>query len=615
AGSGTGPWPAVAPDPFLGLPGRSPHLAAPRAEVPALSRNWSGKVATGATFSQVSGEWTVPTVRPSAGTAFMSAWVGIGGANGNAKLVQTGTTATTFGGGTTYRAWYELLPAFPVYLTTTVTVQPGDTMSATVEQVSASTWSVSIENVTLDETYTRRVAYTAGPATTAEWIAERPTLVTPSHPTIVRLAKLADFGSVTFTHMEADGTPPSPASVVSVAMTSTPAGTPPTRRILAYPGPTATATTGSFTDTYGAPQPTVTGIAPSQGPATGGTGVTVTGDYLLDGLVTSVRFGAAMASFTFTAGGALVATAPPGSGTVDVTVATTGGTTAPAGPDQFTYVGGPPPPPPAAEPGYDLVGSDGGVFVFPPPGTTGGYYGSLPGLGVTPAQPVVGMVPTVTDRGYFLVGADGGVFAFGTAPFLGSLPAIGARPAQPVTGIVAADTDRGYFLVGADGGVFAFGTVPFLGSLPGDHVSVDDVIGIAATPGGTGYWLVTATGTVYAFGTAQRLGTARGTPSPVSAIAGTPTGGGYWITTRDGAVYAFGNAVPHGTLPALHVSPALPVVGLVNATAAGGTGGYWLIGADGGVFAFGTVPYVGSLPGLSVHVDDVVGAVPTSSSA
>ena len=83
----------------------------------------------------------------------------------------------------------------------------------------------------------------------------------------------------------------------------------------------------------------------------------------------------------------------------------------------------------------------------------------------------------------------------------------------------------------------------------------------------------------------------------------------------DGAVYAFGNAVPHGTLPALHVSPALPVIGIVHASATGGTGGYWLIGADGGIFAFGTVPFVGSLPGLSVHVDDVVGAVPTSSSA
>ncbi len=259
-------------------------------------------------------------------------------------------------------------------------------------------------------------------------------------------------------------------------------------------------------------------------------------------------------------------------------------------------------------PGYDLVGADGGVFVFNPPGATGGFYGSLPGLHIVPNKPVVGMVPTVTDEGYFLVGADGGVFAFGTAPFLGSLPSLGVTPACPITGIAAADTDKGYFLVGCDGGVFAFGTVPFLGSLPGDHVSADNIIGIAATPNGTGYWLVSSTGTVYAFGKAQTLGTAKSTPSPVSAIAGTPTGGGYWITTRSGAVYAFGNAKYFGSLTGLGVTPAHPVIGIVHSV---GTGGYWLIGSDGGVFAFGNAGYVGSLPGLGISVTDIVGAVPT----
>ena len=76
--------------------------------------------------------------------------------------------------------------------------------------------------------------------------------------------------------------------------------------------------------------------------------------------------------------------------------------------------------------------------------------------------------------------------------------------------------------------------------------------------------MVSATGTVYGFGAAKHLGTAKGTSSPVSAIAGTPTGGGYWITTQNGAVYAFGNAKSFGTLPALHVTPALPVIGIVH---------------------------------------------------
>jgi hypothetical protein len=259
--------------------------------------------------------------------------------------------------------------------------------------------------------------------------------------------------------------------------------------------------------------------------------------------------------------------------------------------------------------GYDLVGSDGGVFVFNPPGRTGGFFGSLPGIHVVPNKPVVGMVPTVTDQGYFLVASDGGVFAFGTAPFLGSLPGLHVTPNQPIAGIVAADADKGYFLVGKDGGVYAFGTVPFLGSLPGTHIVVTNIIGIAATPRGDGYWLVRATGTVYAFGAAQKLGSATATTSPVSAIAGTPTGGGYWITTQSGAVYPFGTAATLGTLPSIHVTPNLPVIGIVRVAA---TAGYWLIGSDGGIFAFGTAPFVGSLPGLTppVHVTDIVGAVP-----
>lgn len=265
------------------------------------------------------------------------------------------------------------------------------------------------------------------------------------------------------------------------------------------------------------------------------------------------------------------------------------------------------PVPPPAPRGYDLVGSDGGVFVFPV-GQTSGFYGSLPALHIVPVAPIVGLVPTLSEKGYFLVGADGGVFSFGTAPFLGSLPGEGITPAAPITGIVAVDTDRGYLLVGRDGGVFAFGTVPFLGSLPGDGIHVANAVGIAATPSGNGYWVVTGTGTVYGFGAAKSLGTAKGTPSPVAAIAGTPTGGGYWIASQNGSVYAFGNATYLGSLPGLGVVPTRPVVGVVRTA---GTGGYWLIGQDGGVFAFGDAGYVGSLPGLGVAVNNIVGAAPT----
>ena len=37
-----------------------------------------------------------------------------------------------------------------------------------------------------------------------------------------------------------------------------------------------------------------------------------------------------------------------------------------------------------------------------------------------------------------------------------------------------------------------------------------------------------------------------------------------------------------------------------------------MVGNDGGVFAFGDAGFVGSLPGLKVHVNNIVGVVPTS---
>jgi cell wall-associated NlpC family hydrolase len=245
--------------------------------------------------------------------------------------------------------------------------------------------------------------------------------------------------------------------------------------------------------------------------------------------------------------------------------------------------------------GYDLVGSDGGVFVF-----HGNFYGSLPGLGVH-VDDITGIVPTATDTGYFLVGADGGVFAF-HAPFANSLPGLGVH-VDDIVGIVPTLNDRGYFLVGADGGVFSF-NAPFANSLPGLGVHVDDITGIAATADDQGYWLVGANGSVYAFGDARYHGSA---PAGAVGITATHDGGGYWVVGANGAVSAFGDAGNFGDLPGLGV----PVDNIVGIVVSPDSQGYNLIGSDGGVFSFGDAQNEGSLPGLGVHVDNVVGAVPT----
>ncbi len=62
------------------------------------------------------------------------------------------------------------------------------------------------------------------------------------------------------------------------------------------------------------------------------------------------------------------------------------------------------------------AGTNGGVYAA----GNASYDGSLPGLGVSPAAPIVGMASTPHGSGYWLVGADGGVYAFGDAGFHGS---------------------------------------------------------------------------------------------------------------------------------------------------------------------------------------------------
>ncbi len=83
--------------------------------------------------------------------------------------------------------------------------------------------------------------------------------------------------------------------------------------------------------------PTVTSLSPTSGPTAGGTSVTITGTNFAG--ATAVKFGATSATtFTVNTATSVTATAPAGTaGTVDVTVTTTGGTSATSAGDQYTY--------------------------------------------------------------------------------------------------------------------------------------------------------------------------------------------------------------------------------------------------------------------------------------
>ncbi len=103
--------------------------------------------------------------------------------------------------------------------------------------------------------------------------------------------------------------------------------------------PGGTSSTSSADRYTYVPLPTVSSVSPSSGPTAGATTVTIMGTNLAG--ATFVKFGSAVASFTVNSSTQITAKAPAGSGVVDVTVTTPGGTSATSSADQYTYVPAP----------------------------------------------------------------------------------------------------------------------------------------------------------------------------------------------------------------------------------------------------------------------------------
>jgi hypothetical protein len=106
--------------------------------------------------------------------------------------------------------------------------------------------------------------------------------------------------------------------------------------------------------------------------------------------------------------------------------------------------------------GYQLVGSDGGIFAFNAP-----FYGSMVNQHLN--RPIVGVAYDSTTGGYYEVASDGGIFAF-HAPFQGSTGGMSLN--KPVVGMTVDTATGGYYEVASDGGIFAYGA-PFQGSTGG----------------------------------------------------------------------------------------------------------------------------------------------------
>lgn len=155
------------------------------------SSNWSGYFAATDTYTSVSGSWSVPTVTGiSRHTSSDAAWIGIGGVT-SGDLIQVGTQDTVSRSGTqTSSAFYELLPASAETITS-LSVNPGDSMNASLAEVSSGHWVISITDSTTGKTYSTTVSYTSSHSS-AEWIEEDPSNVFGS------LVPFDNFGTVSF---------------------------------------------------------------------------------------------------------------------------------------------------------------------------------------------------------------------------------------------------------------------------------------------------------------------------------------------------------------------------------------------------------------------------------
>jgi hypothetical protein len=156
------------------------------------SLNWAGyaDAAPAGSVTYVAGTWVEPAVACSAqGTQYAAFWVGIDGFNSN-TVEQTGTLAQCSHGVAKYSAWWELYPLNSIQTIGSITVHPGDSISASVAYSTAG-FTMAIKDVTTGKSFSTAGTQSGTSRSSAECIAERPSVERS-------LTSLADFGTMTF---------------------------------------------------------------------------------------------------------------------------------------------------------------------------------------------------------------------------------------------------------------------------------------------------------------------------------------------------------------------------------------------------------------------------------
>ena len=475
------------------LTGPQPHVAGQ--SYAAHTSNWSGQIATGLSFTGITGNWVVPAIVPTTYAGNSATWIGIdGGPTSPQSIIQTGTDQYTQDGATLYTAWYELYPAPSVTLGN---VSPGDQMHAVITKNGANDWAITIEDVSTSTAYTVPHAAYGGPGDSAEWIEELPTTVGSAQPT------LPNFGSVTFSDMTYN-----PVGSVNLTPIDMVDGS---QNVIATAGG-ASGNPASFTDSF-VPSQRGYWLVGSDG------GIFSFGSAQFYGSTGSLRLQRPVVG--------IVPTADHGGYWLD---ASDGGVFAygdtqfygsipglglhPAGSGLPNSLNAPivGMVPSIDDNGYFMVASDGGVFAF----GDAQFAGSCPGIGGCSGK-AVAVMPDASGHGYWLVTSTGSVYTFGDAPYFGA-PGHGN-----VTSAVASPDGLGYQILLGNGQVYSYGDAAADGAPPAtDFNAFDPATSIFSTSDGAGYWVSSGLGAVYSFGDAPNDGgmTATHLNGPIIAATG-----------------------------------------------------------------------------------------------
>ncbi len=321
-------------------------------------------------------------------------------------------------------------------------------------------------------------------------------------------------------------------------------------------------------EVYAPPPPIVSGISPLSGPSAGGTSVTITGTgFGTTPGATTVKFGASAATGVSCATTtSCVATSPSGSGTVDVTAAVGGITSATSAADRFSYSDVPLPTVSAVSPssgrsaGGTTVTITGTGFSTTPNATTAAFGATVAGgvscatttSCVATSPPGAGTVDvTVTVGGVTSATGAADRFTY-TAPTVTSInPTTG--PASGGTAVTITGTG---FATASGASSVSFGATSATGVSCASSTSC-----VATSPIGSGTVDVTVTvaGMTSATSAADRFSYTGGPPTVTALNPATGPATGGTVVTITGSRFSTtpgGTTVKFGGWPATAVSCA-----------------------------------------------------------